>query len=609
MRFIGVIKNIWISYCPRLCTFFVVVYSSVAFPQTQCLDLFWRQPRVDETGAYYTSRFDGFQKPLATPQFASPAQIVLSRFSGHNDFNSTTSQTWTYNGKIFVADGAMETWRIGFSPRESILADMQDFSLGKMVETEYLTPQQAEMFKKLGLSLHPSQVNFLEVVHRATPEEMARFYPTDPATRYGRDFIDPVKFPDQTSIKTAAMWSVAGQIVEQGKTKKLSLPWEKEDARQGQALDRTKYKFVWEWGRAAQDVPGEISPLYAANALLNYIELRAQGGQLEDAYVMVHSFDKVNTRLYSRMHPGTMYPKDWKDMNDVLFLIPLKEGLEKYRPSLVSEPIARIVEITQGKIKDIEALDLLIDARLLRWSELDFHTQRVEQSTPIIMNDMSVIRPHILFLWLKKFHLSPVERDAVIGYLIQQNPILHASNTQGQYNNAADSVVTSWTYQHKNAVEISNLDPKIAAFDPSYVASVLISAFSRSLDQVAGAIHREHQYPLPESYEEAAKAMETWELQWGITASSPEVERRLQQLNPIEVIVQPATQTEKGFDPYGEMAKLKPYFFREQKIYLFTFQQLKEMALQNPEFYRHMGSGLKPGIWQTRYLLSQPDIF
>lgn len=584
-----------------------VVTPHWAYSEMKCADLF-KSSKVDSTGAYYTGRFSDTQKPSQAPKFKNPPRIILSRFAGHNSFQSTTYQAWDFNGERFIPAKAGERLVIGSSAQENILAEMQDFSLGKMIETDYITPDQAEMFRNLGTGLQTAQINFLEVVHPATQEEIRQFYPRFPDKRVGSE----VNYGENTvPIKTAALWTVGGQVAgENGQVRRLALPWEKEDARKGQSLDRTKYKFVWEWGRAAQDVPGEIFSLLSTATLLNYLELRALGGRIEDAYFMVHSFDKVNTRYYSRMHPNTMYPKGWTNMEDVLFLIPLKEAIEKYRPRAVSEQVAQIVQLSNGKMDDLKAIDLLIDNKLLRWNELDYQTSRVHQPAPIIIQDLSVGRIHIILKMLKTAGLNKEEAEKVLDFLFDIKPLLHSSNFNGKYQNAADSLLTAFEYQRRNGVEISNLDPNIARYEKTYVQSVLMSAATQYLHQVVFWIQK--LYPtmsLQEAFGRAAIEMEQWKMTFGVTTSFPEVENQLRLLNPRAVIPVAKTQTQGPLNPNDEIFKMRPYYFRDSKIYLFDFSQIQQLVRSNPDLYRQLGEGLKPGVWRSQYLLSQPDLF
>lgn len=583
-----------------------------------CLDAFDPRSGVHDELAAIPRLYEGLVKPLAAPQFRSPARLILTKFAGHTNFQSASTQQWTSNGTHFVAGQASFTKQVGHSENDSIFANQQDFSLGKMVETGYLTPEQARLFRKDALGRETGQVSFLEVVHDATPDEIKKYYVQFPQTRvggthtYDRQEGGP---SDLRPIKTAALYSASGQIwSETGALKKLPLPWEKEESRKGQQLDRDgKYKYVWEWGRAGQDAAGEIAPLYAANALLNYVDLRAHGGKLDDAYVMVHSFDKVNTRLYSRMHPGTLYPKDSKDPNDSLFLVPLKDAIEKYRPSSISEPLAAMVRLSDGKLSDLEALDLLIDNRLWRWSELDYQNYRgVRQGSPIIMNDLSNARSGLLMLALAKAGVGRENAIKVTDYMLGISNLLHTANTNGKYNNAADSLLTSHQYLHRfNGVEISNLDPIMAKNDPFYAGSVLMSAFTQYVRNMAKAISERHQMPYDESYAHALRELTEGPVKFGITTHSPEIEAQIKKLGPSATSIQKATvrpaRSGKLDADADELSR--PYLYRDARIYIFTPYEIRKLITAHPDFYRVAGAGLFEGTWRAHYLLSQPDLF
>ncbi len=568
------------------------------------------EPAASESGEHFTKRFSTAGKPSSTPKFRNPARLILTRFSGQENFHASRSQSWVHNGKTFKTGQARASFQANARDHESILAEQQDFSLGKMVETDYLTPSQANMFRRLGTQLAPGQLNFFEVVHDASREEIAQIYPDGAASRAGGSHTEKYDRRDSTApVKTAALWSVAGQVwdVEHG-YREVELAWEKEDARKNQKLDRKKYKFVWEAGRAAQDVPGEIAPLLAASALLNYVELLAHGGKLDDAYVMFHSFDEVNTRLYLRRHPGSLYPAGWDNPRDSLFLVPLKEFLQKYPPRSVSHHVARIIELSNGKLTDLDAIELMLTARLIRWNELDFKTAHLRQNSPIILHDPSVGGGHRLAFTISRFGLNQENGQKIFDYLAADlRPLMHSVNEKGKYQNAADSLLSGFTYDDMRGVEISNLDPILAMKEPDYVKMVLIAAFEAYVRDAATSISQIHGIPLSEAMNHAASGFAHQRLTFGITTSAPTIERHLKGLHPSRVLEQKATITARPPDEY--LLREGPYKYRDARLYFFTFEQVWKLALENKSLYSSLVGSLRPGKWRAHYFLTQVDLF
>lgn len=591
---------------PLLLSIFLTVCTPLsALAEMRCSDVFNGSAELIER----TGRYANLERPLTSPQFSRPARLVLTRFGAHETFQTASTHQWIFDGQTFRPESAGLTIRHGFSHDESILADQQDFSLGKMVESGYLSAAQARMFRRDGSTRNETgQVNVFEMQHEATRDEIAAFYRDYPDTRVGihQNYDDP----ELRSIKTAALFSVGGQVWDQQSgVRNVKLPWEREDSRKDQALDRKKYKFVWEWGRAAQDANGEIAPLYAANALLNYIQLKGFGGKLDDAYIVAHSFDKLNSRLYSRMHPNSLYPAGWKDMNDALFLAPLKEALEKYRPSSVSKKVADLVRLSGGKMSDLHAVDFLIAARTYRWHEFDVAFPNATSTRPIILNDSSQIHAQSLWAWLAPFEMPREMRQRIFEYAIQDSTLLHTANYKGKYEYAADSLLTQFHYHEANAVEISNLDPALAARDQKYVPSVLISAYWAKVTELALMINHSHHLPWEESFASAAKAMVDLEVSFGVTTSEPVIEKQLKTFSPIKVAQQPGTMTASPLASDAPERLAKPYAYRDARMYFYSARQLQHWINVNPEFHRAYGKILRTGVWTNHYLQSQTDLF
>ena len=74
------------------------------------------------------------------------------------------------------------------------------------------------------------------------------------------------------------MWTVSGQVLDtkSGAVKLVEMPWQKDEERAqlSREFDRTKYKFVWELGLTAQDLPKEAGPLAAAASSIVYPVMR-----------------------------------------------------------------------------------------------------------------------------------------------------------------------------------------------------------------------------------------------------------------------------------------------------------------------------------------------
>jgi hypothetical protein len=240
---------------------------------------------------------------------------------------------------------------------------------------------------------------------------------------------------------------------------------------------------------------------------------------------------------------------------------------------------------------------------------MDYGGRLAQQASPIIINDASIVRPHLMHMKLMKLDLEEEKKNLVLDYLMKIAPTLHSGNFENKYTNAADSIMTSFTYAHKNAVEISNLDPDIASRDAAYSATVLISAFARFVERIAINLEEAYGTTIEDSQRVAVQSLVDAKVQFGITTSFPEIEKQLRALNPVDVKEQEGTITENGRTPDPELVQSHPYMYRASRMYFFTTDQIRSMILNNPDFYRQRASAVHPGVWRTQYLLSLVDLF
>jgi hypothetical protein len=533
-------------------------------------------------------------------------RISLSRFAGVDSYNQRYAGLYFLapNGSFELQDNVLHATRVGFGKNETFLNDLQEFPLGKMTETGYLSKQEAEFFNRLGTNLETGQVNFFEVTREATIEQWKAYPPELLKARWDNSF--PNYGSNMASIRTATFWSISGQVLDR-KTQQprtVPLPWEKEDARKGQSLDRSKYKHVWEWGRAAQDIALEISPLYSGNSALNYVELITSGGKLDDGYVMFHSFDRINTRYYLKEHPGSTYPPGDKNVNDMLFLVKLKDMMTKYPPSHFSKHAKEIIRIGQNKISEVEALDILIDLRLMRWDELDA-TGKIRQPGPIIVHDVSAGKIISMQIMLEKFGLSEQQLIQMMDYLVTIVPTLHTTNVDNKYQYAADSLLTSYRYNRMNAVEISNLDPQLAAKDPNYVKTMLFHAYMHYSNRLANLIQSTYQIPRTKARQEAIRIMVEYKINFGVTSSEYEIQKQCERMNPSQRSHQP--KSESNFVDKDYEAQ-RPFVFKSSEIYVYSIQQFFDWARQDGAQILNGNYEMNPGFWRANYFRSQVDI-
>jgi hypothetical protein len=565
----------------------VSIILTVVCPRTtlaapSCVDLFKSADRKLE------HPFRKFRSSLTTPP-----RVSITSFAGLGSFHESRSITYDQQGDRFVArDNTL--YLMNHRPNDSSYLDkLQRFPLRKMVETGYLNASEARMFQNLAASLDTRQITFFEVSREASAKDLEH-YP---------DELLSSRFEEQKGklfARTASLWSVAGQVLEREGVRPVHLPWEKEPARRGQELDRKKVKYVWEWGRASQDIPEEIDFITSASSANIYLQLLALGGKLDEAYVMMHSFDKTNSRLYESQYPGSKYPADWGDPNDCLFLVPLAQILKKHPPSLFSSNVRDLVKKSEGRIGDVEALNLILEAQNSRWQEWDLGG-KVHQAAPIVLTDFSHATTIKLGLRLSAIFHSDDKINEVLQLFRSWKSTIYSPNSEGKYSNSSNVSSTAPFHRKLGAIEISNIDPELAKRDPRAVATILTAVYVNLVQEVSHFVELALGYPPEEARYEAIRQLRKFDVKIAISANSPEIRRQCEELAPIFIGLAPAVRT----DANEIERKATPWLWNESQIYVFNLQSIQRQLSGNETYYMSRGYDLVPGYWIRHYFLSQ----
>lgn len=538
--------------------------------------------------------FRKFKSPLT-----GAPEVSITSFAGLESFHESRTATYrSENGRFTPTETKLHLVTHN-AEAQSHLDQLQTFPLGKMKETGYLTDAQAKMFGALGGSLDTRQITFYEVSREVKSVEELEQYPTDLiASRFKTT-------KGKLRARTAALWSVAGQIVERGGIVPVQLPWEKEEARKGQALDRTKYKYVWEWGRASQDISGEVDALTSASVGEIYNQLVELGGRIEDAYVMMHSFDKVNTRLYALDNPGTLYPANWKDQNDSLFLVPLSHLLKKHPPSRFSARVRGLIDASEGMFSEIEALNFIAQTQHLRWREWDLKGTN-PQPEPIVVTDWSHVTMLMLALRLETYPFKSQEHfDRVLHFLLQAKHTLHSPNFRQKYSRASNpEEAGEHLYRKLQAIEISNINPQVAKNDPYAVATILVSTYANIVSEIANSLQVYRSLPPVQARKAAIALLMKYNVKFGITSLDAYVLMQCHRLFPVATDVYGPSRTDN--DP--EIKKIAPYLYSGAQLNAFDAQQIEHLWKNNEEFFISRGYDMKPDYWSIQYHTSRSGI-
>jgi hypothetical protein len=540
---------------------------------------------------------------------APNSRLTITRYSGHPDFNSQQSLAWSLADKeLYIAGNTIYTRRqeglVG--PCESLIADQQKFALRKMAKTHYLKDDDVPKYIRLGESFDTGQVNYAvrtRDVSRADAERIA-----------GRGYDDYINHlirdhdSDKVPLITATMWSVAGQMLDPFSQQLIlrPAPWQQDPERKQLAaeFDRRKYKVLFEWGRTAQDVPREAEPLGSVLTAINYQESKALGYSIEDAWVMFHSFDEVNTRAYSLRFPNRLYPPAWSNKNDALFLVPLSEALKAFPPSRHSAKLRRLIEASSGKLDELKAMDFLQEFNRIQFTLLDIVNRGVQMPRPIAIRDVSTgaaIRRELMIKRYGLHEIPTIEQFARAAMTLA--PVLPQWNS-GQFTDLADLDMSVYDIQHHNAVEISNLDRAPAVFDKTYVPRMLLATFTWYVKNFAETKMNQ------DFADQVIHELSRHDVKFAMTTFDPVLMQQIRALKPISETKHHYPQPEgfKAPDFRGQEWMSMGYI-HEPITFYFTVEQIVKLANAMPEVYQAAFHSVEEKLWARYLMLTNPDIF
>ncbi|MGE3975489.1 MAG: hypothetical protein AB7F59_13270 [Bdellovibrionales bacterium] len=543
-----------------------------------------------------------------------PQTISVTRFNQiGRDRHTSTRMNWKRIGNRFQPDTGVDHHSTNV-PEEIPLMQQQAYALRRMVETGYLTATDAKEYAGLIHNLIHEQITFVQSSHEVLENWILRNFEPYPRERVESAFSD-YNHPDQRTFRTATMWSVAGQIWDpaERRMQPTSLPWQLEPAyhKISSNFDRQKYRYVWEWGRGAQDLAGEHEQLRHVLVALAYRELRSMGGSLDNAYVMFHSLDEANTKLYLKAYPDSVFPKGHSNPSNSLFMVPLTDLLMKYKPSELSAQFAALNKAFDGKLTEEELMTLHSGIQETYWQELNYRFEgKSEQMLPLLFADYSRGWAVILRRLAKSFRSEFVEAK-----LEEYMKIFRATylfEGLGQYNDASDPQMLHPMLSPKNVVELSNLDPRLLTIDPQYPLKVLFSLvtyYARKISYPENTVERVRQ-----SLAEIRGA----KLRFAISTYDSALSEAIKKLSPAEVLSYQApadpqdvasfkTQAVRPLE--SSMDWINTIYTKPIHVHIFDIEQIVELQKKHPKIFDDTFGTLFPGSWQTRWNLRMLDQF
>ncbi len=520
------------------------------------------------------------------------SHVVHTRYFGHPNFSSNTTIRYTLNSNGNYSSHSAPIMN-HYSDCEILLNEQQRFPIGLMVETGYVPAEEALKEILSAGNFYPGQINFFEMM---TGKVIEGFHVEDEKIE-------------------AALWTVSGQTWKSptNTNELVLLPWQKEKHFRTLAarLDRTKYKFVFEWGRAAQSEKGQIDYLLSMAATSNYRELKALGGNLEDAYVMFYACDQRHTDIYLKRHPGRQWEKDAPELKpgESLFLVPLSEMMaaDKYPPSLASGEIQQIKNLLENQLNEPQILDFLIEYNKAHWVELDSCYPEATAGPIVIQDFTTKLMPERIAVILDRMGVSRNNGILIANFLSTVSPERHSANV-GQYRDVSDTQAVLHTLKRKQAIQISNLDAVSAKRDPYYIPITLLGALgyegrvmSQYMEPVAGVsplvlgmlhFHQQNiEFAISTFDPEIAAAIEKWK------PDSVKTYRMAHNLAPHEIELFALNQ------PWYQDA-----YTKEIRTYYFSVKRLEDI-LNDYRFDLSVLFVLNPGVWQSHRQLSNFSVF
>lgn len=445
----------------------------------------------------------GAFEPIAfamDPPILGGSDIVLTSYAGHpNDFLSEHAFRWTRG-----QDGFFHTsgYFAGSTPNDdcgALLRKKQGLSLRLMQKTGYLTEAQAAEYGRIQERLEAGQIHFIESVKWITREDHRTRHP-------GNDFWDSLQSAlqhqsvDLVPYVNASLWVISGNRLDPhtGKSIQVPLPFGLEpDWKRLHDRVRDPSKLQCELGRAAHEhAHEEFSALVSVAVAQKMQEAYIFGIPWEKVEFFLHSLDNRHTDAYRQWYPGAPEYCHLDDPDHCVFQVTLPEMLKnkRHRPSHYSAQIRGVLDLTRGKMSEIDAISLLLYTKMLHAVFLDYQypsrlvlDEPIRAAHPVLMMQTGGFLMIRLAEMLKVHGIDPEENSPLLQYLFRQSGNFHPSWDEGQYPDLVDyySALTQKGHRSVYMIYVTNLDAQMARRYPDYAATVLSGSLIHILKTLA----------------------------------------------------------------------------------------------------------------------------
>ncbi len=446
------------------------------------------------------------------------------------------------------------------------------FALREMAKRGILSEAQVMEYAELGSNLAPKQISFFEHSIGGHTE--------------------------------ATLWSVSGQDYD-GAVRARILPWMLEPKWKNLAseVDRKKYPFLWEWGRAAQVEEGDINTLLDFATQKAYREVKTLGGRIEDAYVMLHAISPAHTLSYLKRFPGTQFSKNAVRDGDSILMIPLAQILKTHSLEK-SSPLIRELKsiIGDARFTDDIIVDLIESFRGTLWLEANWMGVNGPSPFPILIQDFSPWGVNSVHAQLRGAGISESRSKAAMERLLAM-PLTKRLRQAKRYIDASEPKGAAILSAQAHAIEVTGLDPAQLAQDPQYLHRVLFGVAAATVTQARVVLGGA-------SIKDIWHRLITTNAPIALATRNPEVSAAIRKLRP---------DSTKNW--VTESADHAPQEFRDAlgddwgtttDVHFFTFGRILQMTMEDPSLdavFNSSHSRLIRGKHQTEYSLMDPDLY
>ncbi|HUP56442.1 MAG TPA: hypothetical protein VM598_03250 [Bdellovibrionota bacterium] len=577
-------------------------------------------------------------------------ELTVWRYAGHEDFNSADqvqllvrSGDGPYHsglmGKVALnrrfnpightlAHQISESYRVTPNPIKmemqsgsrgnSLLDRNQYYALRKMISTGYLDEAEMDAQVELSHTLRPRQVTYFEVTEsRKGSELMAEFGKIPDSARRDAhqaaaekyfsmyaDFTGYMAAADSSyDVKIGNSYLVSGQFGDR-------IPLD--DSRIEIPIDRERFPYVFEIGRGAQDEPTAFADTLRAGAYFALTEMFLLGARPEQGFVFGHALRSGHTIAYRRVHRMTPYSGYRGSPEEQALVIRLDRLSERLGLKHFSPAVRQLHEMSDGRIGELQALELELKARQFRTSYLE--AKDSQPGSPLVqVRDFSSLPERLIEAEIRK---SSIPRDLRYGTLrslawgspkverrdylkelsnIEARP--YSNPPQGK-NGYAPEPLTDFLAR-ENALETVAPQAPEGVDGALLTKLMLLAVYDQKLRQM-----RELGIANP------AARLEEWGIRFAVVAADEASIRALRTLNPAAIweFHRGGLETVSGFGPL--MPEYREVLQRELHLYAYAIpaSELRALAKADPALARQARGFLVRGSRHAEAFLSDIEL-